>query len=63
MDTNQKYPLIRYGTDPMTDFSLSLEMNPKSNDVDENLQLPEKITQKKGCNSAYRTRTQMRPER
>lgn len=23
------------GTDPMTDFSISLEMNPKSNDVDE----------------------------
>jgi hypothetical protein len=33
----------------MTDFSVSLELNPKSNDVDEILQLPEKIAQKKGC--------------
>ena len=38
------------GPDPMTDFSISLEMNPKSNDVDEILQLPEKIAQKQGCN-------------
>ena len=30
------------GTDPMTDFSISLEMNSESNDVDEILQLPEK---------------------
>ncbi len=43
-------PRITMGTDPMTDFSISLEMNPKSNDVDEILQLPEKIAQKKGCN-------------
>lgn len=28
-------PKISMGTDPMTDFSISLEMNPKSNDVDE----------------------------
>ena len=42
-------PKISIGTDPMTDFSISLEMNPKSNDVDEILQLPEKIAQKKGC--------------
>ena len=41
---------ISMGTDPITDFSISLEMNPKSNDVDEILQLPEKIAQKKGCN-------------
>ena len=34
----------------MTDFSISLEMNPQSNDVDEILQLPEKIAQKKGYN-------------
>ena len=34
----------------MTDFSVSLEMNPKSDDVDEILQLPEKIAQKKGYN-------------
>lgn len=43
-------PKISIGTDPMTDFSISLEMNPKSNDIDEILQLPEKIAQKKGCN-------------
>ena len=43
-------PKISMGTDPMADFSISLEMNPKSNDVDEILQLPEKIAQKKGCN-------------
>ena len=43
-------PKISMGTDPITDFSISLEMNPKSNDVDEILQLPEKIAQKKGCN-------------
>lgn len=41
-------PKISMGTDPMTDFSISFEMNPKSNDVDEILQLPEKIAQKKG---------------
>ena len=28
-------PKISMGTDPITDFSISLEMNPKSNDVDE----------------------------
>ena len=43
-------PKISIGTDPMTDFSISLEINPKSNDIDEILQLPEKIAQKKGCN-------------
>lgn len=40
-------PKISIGTDPMTDFSISLEMNPKSDDIDEILQLPEKIAQKK----------------
>lgn len=43
-------PKISIGPDPMTDFSISLEMNPKSDDIDEILQLPEKIAQKKGCN-------------
>lgn len=43
-------PKISMGADPMTDFSISLEMNPKSTDVDEILQLPEKIAQKKGYN-------------
>jgi hypothetical protein len=42
-------PKISFGTDPMTDFSISLELNPKSDDIDEILQLPEKIAQKKGC--------------
>ena len=43
-------PKISMGADPMTDFSISLEIDPKSNDSDEILQLPEKIAQKKGCN-------------
>ena len=43
-------PKISMGTDPLMDFSISLEMNPKSDDIDEILQLPEKIAQKKGCN-------------
>ena len=43
-------PKISMGLDPMTDFSISLELNPKSSDIDEILQLPEKIAQKKGYN-------------
>ena len=43
-------PKISMGTDPTMDLSVSLEMNPKSNDVDDILQLPEKIAKKKGCN-------------
>lgn len=43
-------PKISLGPDPMTDFSISLEMNPKNNDIDEILQLPEKIAWKKGYN-------------
>lgn len=43
-------PKISLGPDPTTDFSISLEINPKSNDIDEILQLPEKIAQKKGYN-------------
>lgn len=43
-------PKISIGTDPMTDFSISLEMNPKREDIEEILQLPEKIAQKKGYN-------------
>ena len=42
-------PKISMSTDPMTDFSISLEINPKSSDINEILQLPEKIAQKKGC--------------
>lgn len=41
-------PKISLGADPMTDFSLSFEMNPKDGDIDAILQLPEKIAQKKG---------------
>ncbi len=43
-------PKISIGTDPMTDFSISLEINPKSDNIDEILQLPEKIAQKKNYN-------------
>lgn len=43
-------PKISMGTDPTMDLSVSLEVNPKSNDVDEILQFPEKIAKKKGCN-------------
>lgn len=42
-------PNISFGTNPTTDFSISLELNPKSDDITEILQLPEKIAQKKGC--------------
>lgn len=41
-------PKFTIGPDPMSDFSISLELNAKSNDIDEILQLPEKIAQKKG---------------
>lgn len=43
-------PKISVGVDPLTDFSISLDVNPKSNDIDDILQLPEKIAHKKGCN-------------
>ncbi len=43
-------PRISLGPDPMSDFSISLELNPKSDDIDEILQLPENIAQKKGIN-------------
>ncbi len=43
-------PKISLGTDPLSDFSVSLELNPKNEDINEILQLPEKIAQKKGCN-------------
>ena len=41
-------PKFTIGPDPMSDFSISLELNTKGNDIDEILQLPEKIAQKKG---------------
>lgn len=43
-------PKISMGTDPMTDFSISFEINPKNNDGEEILQLPEKIAHEKGYN-------------
>lgn len=43
-------PKISLEPDPTTDFSISLEMNPKGEDIDEVLQLPEKIAQRKGYN-------------
>lgn len=41
-------PKFTMGSDPMSDFSISLELNQKSDDIDEILQLPEKVAQKKG---------------
>lgn len=41
-------PKFTIGADPMTDFSMSLELNPKNNGIDDILQLPEKIAQNKG---------------
>lgn len=41
-------PKFSISSDPMTDFSVALELNPKSHEVDEILQLPEKIAQKRG---------------
>ena len=41
-------PKFSIGTDPMTDFSVSLELNTKSEDVADILQLPEKIASEKG---------------
>lgn len=42
-------PKISFGPDPMTDFSISFELNGKSEEIDEILQLPEKLAQKKKC--------------
>lgn len=41
-------PKFSIGTDSMTDFSVSLELNTKSEDVSDILQLPEKIASEKG---------------
>lgn len=41
-------PKFSIGTDTMTDFSVSLELNMKSEDVTDILQLPEKIASDKG---------------
>lgn len=42
-------PKISFASDPLTDFSVSLEMNAKGSDAEDILQLPEKIAQSKGC--------------
>ncbi|MDR2912689.1 MAG: ATP-binding protein [Alistipes sp.] len=41
-------PKFTVGPDPMSDFSVSLELSPESETVDEILQLPQKIAEKKG---------------
>lgn len=41
-------PKFSFGTDPINDFSLSFEWNPKDDSETDILQLPEKIAQKKG---------------
>lgn len=43
-------PKISVGPDPFTEFSVSFDINAKTNDIDEILQLPEKIAKKKNCN-------------
>ena len=43
-------PKISIGPDPMTDFSISIKQNLKRSNIDEILQLPEKIAQKKNWN-------------
>ena len=42
-------PKFSFGPDPTSDFSISLDLNPKSSDANDILQLPEKIAQQKGC--------------
>ena len=41
-------PKISFGSDSVAEFTVSLEMDPQSDDVAEILQLPEKIAQEKG---------------
>lgn len=41
-------PKFTVGSDPMADFSIALEFNQGSDDVNEILQLPQKIAEKKG---------------
>ena len=42
-------PKFSFGPDPTSDFSISLDLNPKSDNANDILQLPEKIAQQKGC--------------
>lgn len=43
-------PTFSFTPDPTSKFSLSFELGPKEDDIDEILHLPEKIAQKKGYN-------------
>ncbi|MDO4160526.1 MAG: ATP-binding protein [Prevotellaceae bacterium] len=43
-------PKISFSPDPTMDFSISFDLNPKNDDIDEILQLPEKIAHKKNYN-------------
>ena len=43
-------PKFSFGSDPMNDFSMSFEWNPKDDTETDILQLPEKIAQKKNVN-------------
>ena len=47
-------PKFSFGPDPTSDFSISLDLNPKSSDANDILQLPEKIAQQKGSRKAKR---------
>lgn len=40
-------PKVSFGVDAAADFTLSLELTPKKDDVDEILQLPEKSPKRK----------------
>lgn len=42
-------PKISIGTDPMTDFSISLQYGKKTDTLNEVLELPEKISKERGC--------------
>lgn len=42
-------PKISIGTDPMTDFSISLQYGKKTDTLNEILELPEKIAKERGC--------------
>jgi len=40
---------LQFGTDPASDFSISLDFNPQKDDVEDILRLPERIAKKKDC--------------
>lgn len=42
-------PKITLGIDPMTDFSISFELNSKKDDIEDILYLPERIAEEKKC--------------